>query len=645
MRVGISRRARRREVDVHRGARHCTSSSTDHRVAVLAVDPSSTRSGGSILGDKTRMEQLTRSPERVRPSVAHRRHARRRRPPHARGAAAVRGRGLRRRAGRDGRRRPVGGDGRGDGRPLPACSSRPAAATSCRASSAGSWSSPTSSWSTRPTAISPRSPPTPRPTTPPRSTSCGPGSAAWIPRVLTCSALTGTGIAEVWEAVAEFRDRGGGRAAGAAGGPEPRMDVVGGHRLPARRPHRRSGHRRARPAAGGRGRRRRHHAHRRRPGRGGGPPRGPSRPEPARASGSARSRSGRPNTDRKDVSAEGILASGLLLAIVVLAIVSTRVVGRRAARTVDQVTALLERNEARFRAMVRDSNDIMAIVDPARPARLRQPGHRADPRPRHRTADRHRRVRPHPPRRSRHRRSAGFQFTRDGKEAPTGSSCASGAPTARWRVVEAVATNLLDDPSVEGIVISARDLTDRRRAEAELREAQERFRSAFEHAPIGMALISIDGRLFRVNRALVQILGRGESELLASSMLDLCHPRRPRPVSRAGAAAVRGRDAERAARAALRAPRRPPGVGVAERVARARRQRPAAVPRVPGRGHRRTPRQRRSARAPGRARPADRAARTGCSSSSASAASSRGAEPAPRARSRCCSSTSTASRS
>ena len=38
-------------------------------------------------------------------------------------------------------------------------------------------------------------------------------------------------------------------------------------------------------------------------------------------------------------------------------------VGRRAARTVDQVTELLERNEARFRAMVRDSNDIMAIVD------------------------------------------------------------------------------------------------------------------------------------------------------------------------------------------------------------------------------------------------------------------------------------------
>ena len=39
------------------------------KVAVLAVDPSSTRSGGSILGDKTRMERLSRDPQAfIRPS-------------------------------------------------------------------------------------------------------------------------------------------------------------------------------------------------------------------------------------------------------------------------------------------------------------------------------------------------------------------------------------------------------------------------------------------------------------------------------------------------------------------------------------------------------------------------------------------------
>ncbi|RDU35191.1 methylmalonyl Co-A mutase-associated GTPase MeaB [Neobacillus piezotolerans] len=40
-----------------------------HKVAVLAVDPSSTVSGGSILGDKTRMENLSREPNAfIRPS-------------------------------------------------------------------------------------------------------------------------------------------------------------------------------------------------------------------------------------------------------------------------------------------------------------------------------------------------------------------------------------------------------------------------------------------------------------------------------------------------------------------------------------------------------------------------------------------------
>jgi LAO/AO transport system kinase len=44
---------------------------TGHKVAVLAVDPSSKVSGGSILGDKTRMEELSRHPQAfIRPSPA-----------------------------------------------------------------------------------------------------------------------------------------------------------------------------------------------------------------------------------------------------------------------------------------------------------------------------------------------------------------------------------------------------------------------------------------------------------------------------------------------------------------------------------------------------------------------------------------------
>jgi len=42
-----------------------------HRVAVLAVDPSSARTGGSILGDKTRMDRLAHDPQAfIRPTAA-----------------------------------------------------------------------------------------------------------------------------------------------------------------------------------------------------------------------------------------------------------------------------------------------------------------------------------------------------------------------------------------------------------------------------------------------------------------------------------------------------------------------------------------------------------------------------------------------
>jgi len=47
----------------------CMLTAKGHKVAVLAVDPSSTRSGGSILGDKTRMEKLSTDPNAfIRPS-------------------------------------------------------------------------------------------------------------------------------------------------------------------------------------------------------------------------------------------------------------------------------------------------------------------------------------------------------------------------------------------------------------------------------------------------------------------------------------------------------------------------------------------------------------------------------------------------
>jgi PAS domain S-box-containing protein len=53
---------------------------------------------------------------------------------------------------------------------------------------------------------------------------------------------------------------------------------------------------------------------------------------------------------------------------------------------------------------------------------------------------------------------------------------------------------------------------------------QEQFRLAFEHAPIGMALVSPTGRFTRVNRAMCRITGYSEADLLKRNMEDITHP-------------------------------------------------------------------------------------------------------------------------
>lgn len=58
---------------------------------------------------------------------------------------------------------------------------------------------------------------------------------------------------------------------------------------------------------------------------------------------------------------------------------------------------------------------------------------------------------------------------------------------------------------------------------AELQESEERFRSAFDYAAIGMALVAPDGKWLQVNRALCQILGYSEEELLATDFQSLTH--------------------------------------------------------------------------------------------------------------------------
>lgn len=78
----------------------------------------------------------------------------------------------------------------------------------------------------------------------------------------------------------------------------------------------------------------------------------------------------------------------------------------------------------------------------------------------------------------------------------------------------------------EGKLVTAaiRDITARRQAEATLRQTEQRFRSAFEDAPIGMAITATDGRFNRVNKALCEITGYSRGQLEATSFASITDP-------------------------------------------------------------------------------------------------------------------------
>jgi two-component system cell cycle sensor histidine kinase/response regulator CckA len=76
----------------------------------------------------------------------------------------------------------------------------------------------------------------------------------------------------------------------------------------------------------------------------------------------------------------------------------------------------------------------------------------------------------------------------------------------------------------EGSVISFKDISERKKAEEDLRASEDRFRGAFAHAAAGMSIANFEGRYLEVNQAFCRMTGYSEGELLARNFEAITHP-------------------------------------------------------------------------------------------------------------------------
>jgi two-component system, chemotaxis family, sensor kinase Cph1 len=95
--------------------------------------------------------------------------------------------------------------------------------------------------------------------------------------------------------------------------------------------------------------------------------------------------------------------------------------------------------------------------------------------------------------------------------------CKQDGDNSIWLHIVAVKLN-------DGLAVTFRNITDRKRAEIALRDSEERFRAIFEQAAVGIAKTTLSGQFLRVNPGFCQIVRYGASELLQLHWAAITHP-------------------------------------------------------------------------------------------------------------------------
>jgi diguanylate cyclase (GGDEF)-like protein/PAS domain S-box-containing protein len=96
------------------------------------------------------------------------------------------------------------------------------------------------------------------------------------------------------------------------------------------------------------------------------------------------------------------------------------------------------------------------------------------------------------------------------------------AADGTWRHM-VVRNNRFDDPDVEGVVVIARDVTERKKTQEALKESENRLQVLFENSSDVISLINLDNTIRYISPSVKRVLGYEPEELEGTLVSDLVH--------------------------------------------------------------------------------------------------------------------------
>jgi len=94
-----------------------------------------------------------------------------------------------------------------------------------------------------------------------------------------------------------------------------------------------------------------------------------------------------------------------------------------------------------------------------------------------------------------------------------------------YKWIELTAQNCIRDIAIQGVLLNYHDITERKQAEENLLESQEKLKLIIDTSPIGICTVDMLGNFVTTNQAYERMVGYAKRRNCGAFFFDVTHPK------------------------------------------------------------------------------------------------------------------------